>query len=176
MQVRIDTRPLPIVVLSRWWRFPAFVLLNYALYYCYLLTPPQGLSVKGFRALAVFAACIFLWVTQLLPMPITGLFALVAPAIMGVVPTGSAFSYFGSEPVFFILGVFILATALYKSGLSTRMALRLLKSGAKSPRRLIFQVMLTAAVLSFVMSEHAVAAMMFPLVVIITKRLSTDLK
>jgi sodium-dependent dicarboxylate transporter 2/3/5 len=33
--------------------------------------------------------------------------------------------------------------------------------------------MLTAALLSFIMSEHAVAAMMFPLVVIITKRLST---
>src|SRR6185295_16473590 len=57
-------------------------------------------------------------------------------------------------------------------GLSTRMALYLLKSGAKSPRRLIFQVMLTAALLSFIMSEHAVAAMMFPLLVIITKRLN----
>src|SRR5262245_56544932 len=173
MQVRIDTRPLPIVVLSRWWRFPAFVLLNYALYYCYLASPPDGLSVKGFRALAVFIACIFLWVTQLLPMPVTGLFAFVAPALMGVVTIGSAFSYFGSEPVFFILGVFVLAAALYKSGLSTRMALHLLKRGSKSPRRLVFQVMLTSALLSFVMSEHAVAAMMFPLVVIISKRLSS---
>jgi len=171
MDVRVDTRPLWLVILSRWWRFPVFVLLNYALYYFYLQPPPEGLSVAGFRALTVFVACIFLWVTQLLPMPITGLYALVTPAILGVVPVGQAFSYFGSEPVFFILGVFILATTLYKSGLSTRMALHMLKHGSKSPRRLIFQVMLTAALLSFVMSEHAVAAMMFPLVVIITKRL-----
>lgn len=174
MQIKIDTRPLPIVILARWWRFPVFLLLNLALYYCYLSPPPDGLSVTGFRALAVFVACIFLWVTQLLPMPVTGLFALVAPSLMGVIQIGSAFNYFGSEPVFFILGVFILATALYKSGLSTRIALHLLKSGSKSPRRLIFQVMFTAAILSFVMSEHAVAAMMFPLVVIISKRLSQD--
>jgi len=174
MQVRIDTRPLPTVILSRWWRFPVFVLLNYALYYCYLTAPPDGLSVKGFRALAVFLACIFLWVTQLLPMPVTGLFALVAPTLLGVVEVKEAFSFFGQEAVFFILGVFILASALYKSGLSTRIALHMLKSGSKSPRRLIFQVMLTAGMLSFVMSEHAVAAMMFPLVVIIAKRLSSD--
>jgi sodium-dependent dicarboxylate transporter 2/3/5 len=172
MQVRIDTRPLPIVILSRWWRFPVFVGLVYALFLVYHTAPPAGLSDKGFRALAVFTSCIFLWVTQLLPMPVTGLFALVAPAIMGVVKVRDSFSYFGSEAVFFILGVFVLATALYESGLSTRMALRLLKSGSKSPRRLILQVMLTSALLSFIMSEHAVAAMMFPLVVIITKRIS----
>jgi sodium-dependent dicarboxylate transporter 2/3/5 len=69
------------------------------------------------------------------------------------------------------MGVFILATALLSSGLSTRMALHLLKSGSKSPKRLILQVMLTSALLSFIMSEHAVAAMMFPLLVVITTRL-----
>lgn len=173
MQVRIDTRPLPIVILSRWWRFPVFLLLSYTLYHVYWLPPPAGLSVSGYRALAVFLACVFLWMTQLLPLPVTGLFALVAPSLLGVIPLREAFSFFGQDAVFFILGVFILAAALYKSGLSTRMALTLLKSGAKSPRRLVFQIMLTSALLSFIMSEHAVAAMMFPLVVIISKRLGS---
>jgi sodium-dependent dicarboxylate transporter 2/3/5 len=174
MQVKIDTRPLPIVIVSRWWRFPVFALLSYAIYYLHNQTPPAGLSPEGFSILLVFFASVFLWVTQLLPMPVTGLFALIAPSLLGVVTLPRAFSFFGSEPVFFIMGVFILATALYASGLSTRMALFLLKSGSKSPRRLIFQVMLTAALLSFIMSEHAVAAMMFPLVVIISKRLNTS--
>jgi len=174
MQVRIDTRPLPIVILSRWWRFPVFLLLSYALYHAYWLSPPSGLSVSGFRALVVFLACVFLWMTQLLPLPVTGLFALIAPSLLGVISLKDAFSFFGSDAVFFILGVFILAAALYKSGLSTRMALILLKKGAKSPRRLVFQVMLTAALLSFIMSEHAVAAMMFPLIVIISKRLESS--
>jgi solute carrier family 13 (sodium-dependent dicarboxylate transporter), member 2/3/5 len=171
MQVKIDTRPLPIVILARWWRFPVFVILGYGLYYFYHQPAPEGLSLEGFRALIIFLTCLVLWVTHLLPLPVTGLFALIAPPLLGVLPARQAFSFFGSEPVFFIMGVFILATALLKSGLSTRMALHLLKSGAKSPKRLVFQVMLTSALLSFIMSEHAVAAMMFPLVIIITKRL-----
>ena len=171
MKVKIDTRPLPIVIISRWWRFPLFLLLAYSLTYFYGQAPPEGLSIQGFRALVIFMTCLILWTTHLLPLPVTGLFALVAPPLFGVMEAREAFSFFGSEPVFFIMGVFILATALLKSGLSTRMALRLLKSGAKSPKRLIFQVMLTSALLSFIMSEHAVAAMMFPLLIIITKRM-----
>jgi len=171
MQYKIDTRPLPIVILARWWRFPVFLIMGYALYFSFGQQPPEGLSLEGYRALIVFLTCLVLWVTHLLPLPVTGLFALVAPPLLGVMKAREAFSFFGSEPVFFIMGVFILATALLKSGLSTRMALNLMKSGSKSPKRLILQVMLTAALLSFVMSEHAVAAMMFPLIVIITKKL-----
>ena len=172
MQVKIDTRPLPIVILSRWWRFPLFLILGYTLHYFYGQPPPQGLTVEGFRALIVFSTCLVLWVTHLLPLPVTGLFALVLPVLLGIMPASRAFSFFGSESVFFIMGVFILATALLKSGLSTRIALYLLKSGSKSPRRLIFQVMLTSALLSFIMSEHAVAAMMLPVLLVIVKRLN----
>jgi sodium-dependent dicarboxylate transporter 2/3/5 len=172
MKVKIDTRPLLIVILSRWWRFLVFILLGYSLYHFYQQQPPEGLSVQGFRALTVFLACLILWVTRLLPLAVTGLFAMVAAPLLGVMPAKEAFAFFGSEPVFFIMGVFILATALLKSGLSTRLALHLLKSGAKSPKRLVLHIMLTSALLSFIMSEHAVAAMMFPLVVIITHRLN----
>jgi sodium-dependent dicarboxylate transporter 2/3/5 len=172
MQYKIDTRPLPIVILARWWRFPVFMLLGYGLYYCFGQKPPEGLSLEGYRALIVFLTCLVLWVTRLLPLAVTGLFAMVAPPLLGVLPAKEAFAFFGSEPVFFIMGVFILATALLKSGLSARLALHLLKSGSKSPKRLVLHIMLTSALLSFVMSEHAVAAMMFPLVVIISRRLN----
>jgi sodium-dependent dicarboxylate transporter 2/3/5 len=172
MQVKIDTRPLPIVILSRWWRFPVFLLLGYVLYFFYRQPPPPGLSVEGFRALIVFLTCLVLWVTHLLPLPVTGLFALVLPVLLGIKTAPEAFSFFGSDAVFFIMGVFILATAMLQSGLSTRMALYLLRSGSKSPKRLIFQVMLTAALLSFIMSEHAVAAMMFPVLLVIVNRLN----
>jgi sodium-dependent dicarboxylate transporter 2/3/5 len=157
--------------MSRWWRFGVFILLAYALHHFYRQPAPEGLSVEGFRALIVFLACLVLWVTHLLPLPVTGLFALVAPPLLGVMPANKAFAFFGQDAVFFIMGVFILAAAMLKSGLSTRMALYLLRSGSKSPKRLVFQVLLTSALLSFIMSEHAVAAMMFPLLVVITSRL-----
>ena len=176
MQVKIDTRPLPIVILSRWYRFPVFLLLGYTLYYFYHQPPPEGLTLAGFRALIAFLICLILWVTSLLPLPVTGLFALVLPVLLGIMPISETLKFFGQDGVFFIMGVFILATALLKSGLSTRMALHILRRGSKSPRRLIFQVMLTSALLSFIMSEHAVAAMMFPVLLVIVNRLNLHKK
>ncbi len=176
MQVKIDTRPLSVVILARWWRFPVFLLLAFLIRFFYVQEPPTGLTVEGFRALIVFMTCLVLWVTQLLPLPVTGLFALVLPVLLGIMKAKDVFPFFGSDSVFFIMGVFILATALLQSGLSTRMALYLLRSGSKTPKRLIFQVMLTAALLSFIMSEHAVAAMMFPVLAVIVKRLGLSHK
>ena len=134
-----------------------------------------GFPLTGFRALIVFLACIFLWMTQLLPLPVTGLFALIAPSLLGVISLKDAFGFFGSDAVFF-----------HPRRVHARrgpVQVRLVHShgapsaeewGELSPRRLVFQVMLTSALLSFIMSEHAVAAMMFPLVVIISKRLSSS--
>lgn len=168
----IDTRPLFIVIAARWWRFPVFLLIALSLYLFYQdKTPPDGLSLEGYRALVVFMTCLVLILSHLLPLPIIGLFALVAPVFMGVMSPARAFSFFGSEPVFFILGVFLLASALLKSGLSSRLALLILKGAGDSPHRLLFRVMVTCFLLSFIMSEHAVAAMVFPLIVIIVKAL-----
>ncbi|MBI4197338.1 MAG: anion transporter, partial [Deltaproteobacteria bacterium] len=76
MNIEIDTRPLPVVILSRWWRFPVYLLLGWILYHSYFTPPPSGLSVEGFRSLVVFLICLILWVFHLLPLAITGLFAL----------------------------------------------------------------------------------------------------
>jgi sodium-dependent dicarboxylate transporter 2/3/5 len=72
---------------------------------------------------------------------------------------------FGNEAVFFILGVFILAACVMRSGLSTRVALVVLRRFGHSPRRLLVSIFLMNAFLSFFMSEHAVAALSFPIIV-----------
>jgi sodium-dependent dicarboxylate transporter 2/3/5 len=102
-------------------------------------------------------------------MAVTGLFAMVATAASGVLASKGSFCILSVRSrLFFIMGVFILATALLKSGLSARLALHLLKSGSKSPKRWCCISCFTSALLSFVMSEHAVAAMCSQLVVIIS--------
>jgi sodium-dependent dicarboxylate transporter 2/3/5 len=66
--------------------------------------------------------------------------------------------------VFFILGVFILAACLMKSRLSTRVALAVLRRFGRTPRTLLLSIYLLNALMSFFMSEHAVAAMNFPVI------------
>lgn len=170
-RVMIDTRPLIIILLSKSYRYFTFLLMGVALAYFFSRPPPEGLSIEGYRALIVFAACVFLWVSQMLPLSITGLLAIAAPPLFQILPARQTFALFGHDTVFFILGVFILAAAMMKSGLSTRVALRLLRGAGSSPKKLLFQILMTATLLSFIISEHAVAAILFPIVLEISRSL-----
>ena len=110
----------------------------------------------------MFAACIFLWVTEALPLMITSILALVSFPALDILGTKETYALFGSEVTFFILGVFILASPLQRSGLSTRIALRVLDRFGNTPERLITAMLLLTAAMSCVMSCHAVAAIFLP--------------
>lgn len=167
----IDTRPLPVILLSKSYRYLTFLIVFFVLKALLGMEPPAGLTVAGWKTLVVFSLCVFFWVSQMLPLAITGLLAIALPPLLGIFPAKETFALFGSDTVFFILGVFILAAAMMKSGLSSRIALRLLRGAGSSPKKLLFQIMTSATLLSFVMSEHAVAAIMFPIVLEITRSL-----
>jgi sodium-dependent dicarboxylate transporter 2/3/5 len=137
-----------------------------ALVYWFIVTrtPPEGLTPEALRAIAAFVVCLVLWVTSLLPLMVTSILALVLLPASGVLPASKVYGLFGNEAVFFILGVFILAACLMKSRLSTRLALATLHRFGHSPRTLLASIYLLNAFMSFFMSEHAVAAMNFPII------------
>jgi sodium-dependent dicarboxylate transporter 2/3/5 len=93
---------------------------------------------------------------------------------LGVLPAEKTYSLFGNQAVFFILGAFILASAVTRTGLSNRIALIFLKWFGHSPKTLLLGVIVLSAFSSFWMSAHAVAAMMFPIIAAIA--LSLELK
>jgi sodium-dependent dicarboxylate transporter 2/3/5 len=130
------------------------------------------LEPSGQLAIGVFAACIFLWATEALPLMITSLLALVSFPALGILETKETYALFGSDITFFILGVFILASPVLRSGLSTRIALKVLNRFGRTPEKLITAILLLTAGMSCVMSCHAVAAMFFPVVHTIRKALS----
>ena len=160
----IDTRPLWIVVLARS-RQALLMAVGAALFWWVSTAqPPAGLSPAGQKALAVFSLCVFYWVFDVLPLMITSVLAIILLPLSGAMTPSKTYSLFGNEAVFFILGVFILAACLMKSGLSTRVALAMLRRFGHTPRTLLVSVLLLNAGMSFVMSEHAVAAMNFPII------------
>ena len=132
---------------------------------------PHGLTQDGQKALAIFAICVIFWITNVIPLMITSLLAIILFPLMKILPSEQTYSLFGNEAVFFILGAFILASSVTRSGLSTRIALMFLQWFGQSPRRLLLGVITLAAFLSFWMSEHAVAAIMFPIVMAISESL-----
>jgi len=164
VDVVIDTRPLWQMLISRG-RRALLLCAGVALYVLIrTMARPEGLSAEGQAALAVFALCVLYWTFDVLPLMITSLLAIVLIPLSGAMPTAQTYALFGNEAVFFILGAFILAACLMKSGLSTRLALVMLSRFGTTPRTLLISVLLLNALMSFVMSEHAVAAMNFPII------------
>jgi len=138
------------------------------------LPAPEGLTDDGKKALAIFVLCIIFWVSHVIPLMITSLLAIILFPLLGVLPAEKTYSLFGNQAVFFILGAFILASAVARAGLSNRIALIFLKWFGHSPKTLLLGVIVLSAFSSFWMSAHAVAAMMFPIIAAIA--LSLELK
>ncbi len=173
-EIRIDPRPLWLILLSKVWRTGLFLLMFSILVYTIRHVPPDGWTRQGFRAMAIFLFIVFLWATELIPVPIASIFAIVLLPMSGVITSKEAFALFGSESVFFVLGALILSAAIYISGLARRIALLLLRAFADTPRRLVTVVFLFCAFASFLMLGNGVAAVVLPIVLEIIRELKLE--
>ncbi len=124
----------------------------------------DGLDVAGQRTLGVFVLCATLWVTGVIPLQITSILAIILLPLLDIMSSASAFALFGNPAVFFILGAFILSAALIDCGLSLRLTCLTLSKFSASATHMRTAILLISAFASFWMSEHAVAAMLFPVV------------
>ncbi len=129
----------------------------------YLAPAPEGLTVQGKTAWAVFILCTGLWVSNAMPFGVTGLLAVGLLAATGAMETSEAFAAFGNPAVFFLIGVFIIAAALIESGLSKRCALIFLRPFERSPYAFATGLMLVAAFGTMWMPNQATAALLFPI-------------
>jgi sodium-dependent dicarboxylate transporter 2/3/5 len=129
-----------------------------------LLPEPQGLVVAAKNSIALFILCLSLWVSNVIPLAITSLLGIVLIPLLGILEVDEAFALFGNKAIFFILGALILATGIYQTGLGSRIAFNILKRFGHGPRQLLLGILLTSALLSCIMPEHAVAALLLPII------------
>jgi sodium-dependent dicarboxylate transporter 2/3/5 len=171
VDVVIDKRPLWLVLLDRLRRPLTFGLLAALFLWVIGLEPPEGLSPAGLKALGIFGVSLVLWATGALPLGVTGLLAIALIALTGVLERDKVFALFGNEAIFFFLSAFLLAAAVLRSGLSTRIAVFFLRRFGHSPARLLLGLYGTTAFLSFWLPAQAVAAMVFPILLEILRAL-----
>jgi sodium-dependent dicarboxylate transporter 2/3/5 len=130
-----------------------------------LLPQPDGLTLEGQRGLAILVFCVFWWLLTPVALPVTSLIGLALLPLLGVLPPEQAFALFGNQAVFFVIGVFLVAAAMMRTGLSTRLALWVMRWMSRSEDMLAAAVLLMSTVLCFVVVSHAVAALMLPIVI-----------
>ncbi len=131
----------------------------------YFIPTPDGLTHNGKVMIGILLMAAILWITEPIPLAVTGLLIMIIQPILHVIPPNEVFSSFGNQAIFFLVGAFIIAGAIEKHGLHRRIALRFLSKFEKSPRIFTFGIMSSCAILSFAMPAHGVAALFLPIVV-----------
>ncbi len=87
-----------------------------------------NLEWKYWRETAVLFSAIVLWCSEIIPLVVTALLVPVAISLLGILSPHQAFSAYGNEVVLLFIGLFSLALAAEKHGLSRRIAYRMLTS------------------------------------------------
>jgi len=115
---------------------------------------------KGLLILGITAS---LWISEIIPLSITGLLVPVLGVVLGIVDVKRALLPFAHPVIFLFFGGFVLATALSKYEIDRFVAYKIAKISGGSFLRASFLLMLTTAFISMWISNTSTTAMMLPL-------------
>ena len=133
----------------------------------WVMPAPEGLSVAGKAALAVMVWACIIWVTEAIPVGISGLLIPMMLVTSGAIDKfPKAASGFTTPVVFLCLAAFIFAAVMQAAGLDRRIALGLLhKLKAKTVNGVIWAMFAANMVLSLIIpAANARAATLLPVV------------
>jgi len=123
---------------------------------------PQDLSLNAFTAIVIFLITIYLWATEIFPLPVTSFFAILMLAVSGSVTIADSVYGLGSTVVFLILIGFFLAAGLTRSGLDKRIAFAILKR-SHSENTVLIGLILITYFLSMIISNTTTVLLMVPI-------------
>lgn len=138
---------------------------------------PEDMGTLGRRAVAIGVFAAVLWATEALPLFVTSLSVIGLEVLLlasrddggglagvGDLSFATFFEPFASSTIILFLGGFLLAAAVTRHGLDRAVASRLLRPFMGDGYRLIFATIFTTGLLSVLISNTAVAAMMLAII------------
>lgn len=160
------------------WKRLTFMLLGIGLFlFVYYCPPwpdaidPMGqhfeLSQQAKGALAVFLLAATWWVFEVVPIGVTSLTIGVLQALFMIRDPKVAFKDFMDPSVLFIFGSIVIGMVFTKTGLTKRIAYKMLSIVGEKTSMIMLGCFVMTAALTHVMAHTAVAATMFPLLMAI---------
>ncbi|GMT06618.1 hypothetical protein PENTCL1PPCAC_28792, partial [Pristionchus entomophagus] len=128
-----------------------------------LLIMDEGNEVK-FKCLYVVVIMSLYWVFEVLPLAITALVPMVLFPALGIMKSDAVAKTYLPDTGFLFIGGLMVAVAVEKSNLHTRIALLVLSLVGSNPRYIMLGFMAVTAFLSMWISNTATAALMVPIV------------
>jgi len=172
-----DVRVAPPPRRIDWWR-TGFILLGIALFLIVYASPqwptavdPEGkefiLTREGKAALGLFLLAAVWWVFEVVPIGVTSIAIGVIQVLFLIRPAKIAFNDFMDPSVWFIIGSVVIGMAFSQTGLTKRMAYKMLLLVGERTSRIYLGCFVMTAGLTLIMAHTAVAAAVYPLLMAI---------
>jgi sodium-dependent dicarboxylate transporter 2/3/5 len=167
------------------WRRIVFLLIGLTLFFVVNFSPPWPdaidptgkhfiLSKEAKGALAVFLLGGTWWVFEVVPIGITSLTIGVLQVLFLVRPAQKAFTDFMTPSVLFIFGSLVIGMVFTKTGLTRRLAYKMLIVVGEKTSMIYLGCFVVTAALTHIMAHTAVAATMYPLLITIYQMYAED--
>jgi di/tricarboxylate transporter len=121
----------------------------------------------------ILLSALVLFVSGWVRMDLTALMVLGALAITGLVTPAQAFTGFSNPAVITVGGMFVISAGLARTGVANLLGRQVLRIAGHHETRVVIVIMVVAGVLSSVMNNIGVAAMMLPVVMDIARRIGS---
>lgn len=160
------------------WKRPLFLILGIVLFAIVYYSPPWPdaidpmgknfvLSREGKGALAVFLLAGTWWVFEVLPIGVTSIAIGVLQVLFLIRPPEKAFKDFMDPSVLFIYASVAIGLVFTKTGLTKRLAYKMLMVVGEKTSAIYLGCMVVTALLTHIMAHTAVAATIYPLLLAI---------
>jgi di/tricarboxylate transporter len=133
----------------------------------------QLMNFQAILTLGILIATLVVLASRRLRPDVTAVCATLALILTGVLTAEEAFGAFGQPVIIIIACVYILGTALYETGVATLISERLMRFSHRGTGFLILVLMLTAGMLSAVLSSLLVIVILMPAVQRLCRRTKT---
>lgn len=160
------------------WNRVFFLLLGVILFSVVYWSPmwpdavdPNGksfaLSVAGKGAIGIFLLAATWWVSEVVPIGVTSLAIGVLQVLFFIRPAEKAFTDFMDPSVLFIYGSLVIGIVFTKTGLTKRIAFKMLAIVGEKTSMIYLGCFILTAALTHIMAHTAVAATIYPLLLAI---------
>ncbi len=134
-----------------------------------ILPTPDGLTLKGKRSLALILCTTLIWISNVLPLGLVAMGALLLMPVLKLCTLPQAADKFCEPVFFFMVANYVVANGLAVTGLDRRITLLLAIASKGNAKKLLFIFMMGAAILSMVLSDMGVVLMMLPIALMLLR-------
>ena len=127
---------------------------------------PETLIVLG-----VLVAAVVLFLTEWLAVDLVAVLVLLTLALTGVIGHSEALSGFSNDAVITVAAVLVLSAGLMRAGVADIVGRQIMRLAGRSERRLLVLTMLITGLLSGIMNNIGIAALLLPVVLDVSRRL-----